>query len=162
MTYFLEVKFVTFSSFSNKVLISPLKSKVVSPFENASEYFKILDNAFHTLSYNSRLIFSESIRALRPPAFMSWNFVFTSSTCRTVDSSVIGVTSSLIASFAQVRILSDSLLRRVPLISLIITSAEMIIKIVADALNGTANGATQSLANLDNHTASQFVSLNNS
>jgi len=73
---------------------------------------------------------------------------------------VNGVISSLIVSFAQITILSDNLLRFLPLISLIIISDEMITKVRADALNGTASGATQSIKNLDNHTASPFVSFN--
>lgn len=151
---------MTSCSFSNKVVSSPLKLKVVSIFENASENLKILDTATHTLPFNSRLTCSESTRAFRPPAFVAWNFAFSSSTCRAGDSPVNGVISSLIVSLAQVTILSETLLRCLPLISLIIISAEMITKVRADALNGTANGATQSIKNLDNHTPSPFVSFN--
>ena len=108
MNYLLEVCSITSFSFSTKVMSSPLKSKVVSPFENASEYFKIIDNPFHTLSCKSRSLCSDSTRTLRPLAFATWNFVFSSATCKTGDSSVIGLTSSLIVSLAQVRTLSDT------------------------------------------------------
>jgi len=82
---------MTSCSFSNKVVSSPLKSKVVSTFENASENLKILDTAINTLLFNSRLTCSESTRALRPPAFAAWNFAFSFSTCRAGDSPVNGV-----------------------------------------------------------------------